>query len=145
VIFNYAELLFIKAEAAQRGLLSGDAADLYRQAVTASLKQYGVADAAITTYLAQPAVAYDAANYRKAIGEQKWLALFGEGLEGFAEWRRLDYPVLAPAYRGVLSGKIPLRLTYPSSEQALNGVNYKAAVAHQGADQLTTRLWFDVR
>ncbi|WP_343673386.1 SusD/RagB family nutrient-binding outer membrane lipoprotein [Chitinophaga sp.] len=145
VIFNYAELLFIKAEAAQRGLLSGDAADLYKQAVTASLHQYSISDATIATYLAQPSVAYDAANYRKSIGEQKWLALFGEGLEGFAEWRRLDYPVLKPAYAGVLDGKIPLRLTYPSAEQALNGANYKAAVAHQGADQLITRLWFDVR
>lgn len=145
VLFNYAELLFIKAEAAERGLLSGNAADLYNQAVTAALSQYGVASADITTYLAQPAVAYDAANYRKSIGEQKWLALFGEGLEGFAEWRRLDYPVLTPAYSGNLEGKIPVRLTYPSSEQALNGINYKDAVTHQGADKLTTRLWFDVR
>lgn len=145
VIFNYAELLFIKAEAAQRGLLSGDAEALYKQAITASFKQYNLSDAAATTYLAQASVAYDAANYRKSIGEQKWLALFGEGLEGFAEWRRLDYPVLKPAYAGVLDGKIPLRLTYPSAEQALNGANYREAVAHQGADQLVTRLWFDVR
>jgi hypothetical protein len=145
VLFNYAELLFIKAEAAQRGLLAGDAADLYAQAITASLKQYNVADPAVVTYLAQPAVAYNAANYKQSIGDQKWLALFGEGLEGFAEWRRLDYPVLTPAKEGVLGGKIPLRLTYPSGEQAVNSKNYKAAVAHQGADQLITRLWFDVQ
>lgn len=144
VLFNYAELLFIKAEAAQRGLLSGNAADLYAQAVTASLKQYGVSDAAIVTYLAQPAVLYNVANYKQSIGDQKWLALFGEGLEGFAEWRRLDYPQLTPAYQGSLGGKIPLRLTYPSGEQALNGESYKAAIIHQGADQLITRLWFDV-
>jgi hypothetical protein len=143
VLFNYAELLFIKAEAAQRGLLTGDAADLYQQAITASFNQYGVSATDIATYLAQTSVAYDAANFKKSIGEQKWLALFGEGLEGFAEWRRLDYPQLKPAYAGVLDGKMPLRLTYPSSEQALNGTNYKAAVVHQGADQLVTRLWFD--
>ncbi|HWV31858.1 MAG TPA: hypothetical protein VN038_19495 [Dyadobacter sp.] len=35
-------------------------------------------------------------------------------------------------------------LTYPTSEQALNAANYKAAVAAQGEDRLTTRLWFDV-
>ncbi|SFE77449.1 Starch-binding associating with outer membrane [Chitinophaga sp. CF118] len=143
VLFNYSELLFIKAEAAQRGLLSGDAADLYAQAVTASLKQYGVSDATVATYLLQPAVLYNAANYKQSIGDQKWLALFGDGLEGFAEWRRLDYPQLTSAYAGALEGKIPLRLTYPSGEQALNGVSYKAAVVHQGADQLITRLWFD--
>ena len=146
VLFNYAELLFIKAEAVQRGLLAGgDAATLYTQAVTASLKQYGISDANIANYLAQSSVAYNAANYRQSIGDQKWLALFGDGLEGFAEWRRLDYPQLTPAYAGVLDGKMPLRLTYPSGEQALNGTNYKAAVAHQGADQLITRLWFDAQ
>lgn len=144
VLFNYAELLFIKAEAAQRGLLSGDAADLYAQAVTASLKQYNVSDAAIATYLAQPTVIYNAANYKQSIGDQKWLALFGEGLEGFTEWRRLDYPVLTPAFQGSLGGKIPLRLTYPSGEQALNADSYKAAIVHQGPDQLITRLWFDI-
>ncbi|MBW8684445.1 SusD/RagB family nutrient-binding outer membrane lipoprotein [Chitinophaga rhizophila] len=143
VLFNAAELLFIKAEAAQVGLISGNAATLYTQAVTTSLKQYNVSDANVATYLSQASVAYNAANYKQSIGDQKWLALFGDGLEGFAEWRRLDYPKLPAAFTGNLSGKIPLRLTYPSSEQALNGTNYKAAVANQGADALTTRLWFD--
>jgi len=143
VLFNAAELLFIKAEAAQRGLLSGNAATLYAQAITASLKQYGISDDKIATYLAQPSVVYNPINYKQSIGDQKWLALFSEALEGFAEWRRLDYPQLTPAYTGVLGGKIPLRLTYPSSEQALNGANYRAAVANQGPDQLITRLWFD--
>lgn len=143
VLFNYAELLFIKAEAAQRGLISGDAATYYTRAVTAALQQYNVESSAIATYLAQPAVQYNAGNYKKSIGDQKWLALFGEGLEAFAEWRRLDYPQLTPAFDGTLEGKIPLRLTYPSSEQALNGASYRAAVANQGADLLTTRLWFD--
>ncbi len=144
VLFNYAELLFIKAEAAERGWLSGSAADYYTQAVTASLKQYGVADTAIAAYLAQPAVAYNTGNFKQSIGDQKWLALFGNGLEAFAEWRRLDYPQLRPAYEGVLEGKIPLRLTYPSTEQAVNRVNYRDAVNIQGADVLITRLWFDV-
>ncbi|SEW56228.1 SusD/RagB family nutrient-binding outer membrane lipoprotein [Chitinophaga arvensicola] len=143
-VFTYAEQLFILAEAAQRNLISGNAADLYRQAIRASFKQYGITGAQVDTYLAQASVAYDANNYKKSIGEQKWLALFSEGLEAFAEWRRLDYPQLTPAYTGVLGGKMPLRLTYPSSEQALNGNNYKAAVARQGADVLTTRVWFDM-
>ncbi|PSL47198.1 SusD-like starch-binding protein associating with outer membrane [Chitinophaga niastensis] len=143
-LFTYAEQLFILSEAAQRNLISGDAAGLYKQAITASFKQYGVVGLVVDAYLAQPAVAYDVTNYKKSIGEQKWLALFGEGLEAFAEWRRLDYPQLKPAYTGVLNGKMPVRLPYPSSEQALNGTNYKAAVANQGPDLLTTKVWFDV-
>jgi hypothetical protein len=143
VLFSYAEQLFIQAEAAQRGWLSGSAAAYYNRAVTASLKQYGVADSLVNKYLSQPAVAYNSTNYKQSIGDQKWLALFGNGLEAFAEWRRLDYPQLKPAYAGVLQGKIPLRLTYPSTEQAVNRENYQDAVATQGPDVLTTRLWFD--
>lgn len=143
VFVSYAEVLFNLAEAAQRGFISENAADLYKAAVTASLQQFKVGNAEIAAYLAQPLVAYHAANYKKSIGEQKWLALFSEGLEAFAEWRRLDYPQLKPAYAGVLNGKLPVRLTYPTGEQALNAANYKEAVAAQGEDRLTTKLWFD--
>ena len=109
------------------------------------MQQFKIGNADIALYLAQSAVAYDAANYKKSIGDQKWLALFSQGPEAYAEWRRLDYPQLKPAYAGVLAGKFPLRLTYPTGEQALNLTNYKAAVASQGEDKLTTRLWFDAQ
>lgn len=144
VIISYAEVLFDRAEAAARGLTTETAADLYAQAVTASLQQYAIGQNDITSYLALPAVQYDNSNFKKSIGNQKWISLFGQGLEAFAEWRRLDYPVLQPAVAGVLDGKLPLRFIYPGTEQSLNGTNYKAAVASQGPDLLTTRLWFDV-
>ena len=144
VIISYAEVLFDRAEAAARGFTGENAADLYNQAVDASLTQYGISTADKATYKALPAVQYDAANYKKSIGNQKWIALFGQGLEAFAEWRRLDYPLLTPAVAGSLNGKIPVRFIYPGTEQSLNPDNYKAAVANQGADALTTKLWFDV-
>ncbi|WP_413669041.1 SusD/RagB family nutrient-binding outer membrane lipoprotein [Mucilaginibacter sp. Mucisp86] len=144
VILSYAESLFDRAEAAARGFTTEDAASLYGQAVTAALAQYSIASADIATYIAQPAVKYDASNYKKSIGEQKWLALFGQGLEGWTEWRRLDYPQLQPAVAGTLNGKIPVRFIYPGTEQSLNKTNYQSAVAAQGADALTTKLWFDV-
>ncbi|MEN0054448.1 MAG: SusD/RagB family nutrient-binding outer membrane lipoprotein [Mucilaginibacter sp.] len=144
VIISYAETLFDRAEAAARGFTAENAADLYNQAVLASLKQYGIADATAATYAASNAVKYDATNFRKSIGNQKWIALFGQGLEAFAEWRRLDYPQLQPAVAGALNGKMPVRFIYPGKEQSLNGTNYTSAVAHQGADVLTTKLWFDV-
>jgi len=144
VIISYAEVLFDLSEAVSRGFITGDAADLYKQAVLASLAQYGITDATTTgNYLAQPAVQYNAGNYKKSIGEQKWIALFGQGLEAFAEWRRLDYPQLTPAVAGTLGGKMPLRFIYPGSEQTLNGDSYTKAVEHQGPDLLITKLWFD--
>jgi hypothetical protein len=144
VIFSYAELLFDRAEAAARGFTSEDAQDLYSQAIKASLGQYNISQSDATAYLAQSSVQYDATNWKKSIGEQKWIALYGQVLEAFAEWRRLDYPQLSPAVAGVLNGKIPMRFIYPGTEQSLNGNNYKTAVADQGADLLTTKLWFDV-
>ena len=144
VILTYAEVLFNRAEAAARGFSTENAADLYIQAIKASLKQYNIADDVVNNYVSQTAVQYDAVNFKKSIGEQKWIALFGQGLESFSEWRRLDYPVLPPAVAGVLNGKMPLRFIYPGTEQSLNGANYKKAVERQGADLLTTKLWFDV-
>lgn len=145
VIISYAEVLFNRAEIAARGLSTEDAAGLYKQAIEASLQQYGVSTSAINAYTASAAAQYNAANFKASIGLQKWIALFGQGLEAFAEWRRLDYPELVPAIGGTLSGKMPLRFLYPGQEQSLNGTNYKTAIARQGADLLTTRLWFDLK
>ncbi len=145
VILSSAEVLFGRAEAAARGFTTENAETLYNQAITASLNQFGITDAVtISNYLAQPSVKYNSANFRQSIGNQKWIALFGQGLEAFAEWRRLDYPILPAAVAGTLDGKMPLRYIYPGSEQSLNVNSYKAAVTHQGADALTTKLWFDV-
>jgi len=94
--------------------------------------------------LTQTSIQYDPGNFKKSIGEQKWIALFGQGTEAFAEWRRLDYPQLQPAVAGNLDGKMPLRFIYPGTEQSLNGKSYKEAVADQGPDVLTTKLWYDV-
>jgi hypothetical protein len=145
VLYSYAEVLFNLAEAVAREYITGDAEDYYKKAITASLQQFGITEAtAISDYLAQDAVKYSAANYKKSIGEQKWIAFFGQGLDAFAEWRRLDYPQLTPGPATTLEGKIPVRLFYPGTEQSLNGKNRNAAVTNQGADLLTTKLWFDV-
>ncbi|QIL42239.1 SusD/RagB family nutrient-binding outer membrane lipoprotein [Pedobacter sp. HDW13] len=143
VIFSYAELLFDRAEAAARGFTTENAEDLYKQAIRASFAQYNISGTAVDSYISQTAVVYDAANFKKSIGEQKWIALFGQGLEAWAEQRRLDYPQLTASVNTVLNGKIPVRFIYPGTEQSLNGQNYKNAVSSQGADLLTTKLWFD--
>lgn len=145
VIISYAEVLFDRAEAAARGYTSENAEALYKQAITASFNQYSIIDpTTISNYLAQSTVQYDATNFKKSIGEQKWIALYGQGLEAFTEWRRLDYPQLTPGVANVLNNKIPVRFIYPGSEQTLNATNYKAAVSAQGTDDLLTKLWFDV-
>lgn len=144
VILTYAEVLFLRSEAAARGLSSENAEDLYNKAIIASLNQYGITnETVISTYLAQNQVKYNTSNYKQSIGDQKWIALFGQGLEAFAEWRRLDYPQLQPAAAGVLNGKIPVRFIYPGTEQTLNSKSYQDAVNAQGPDNLLTHVWFD--
>jgi len=146
VIFSYAEVEFALAEAVARGYIAGDAGQLYKNGITASFNQFGITDATvIANYLNQSTVQYDPTNYAKSIGTQKWIAFFGQGLDAFAEWRRLDYPVLTAGPASVLDGQIPSRFFYPGTEQSLNGVSYQAAIAVQGKDLLTTKLWFDVK
>ncbi|AXY77907.1 SusD/RagB family nutrient-binding outer membrane lipoprotein [Paraflavitalea soli] len=144
VILTYAEVLFGRAEAAARGFTTENAEDLYNQAIKASFNQYAITDlTVINNYTAQATVKFNAANFKKSIGEQKWIALFGQGLEAFAEWRRLDYPQLTAGAAGTLDGKIPVRFIYPGSEQALNATSYENAITNQGPDNLLTKLWFD--
>ncbi|WP_406843292.1 SusD/RagB family nutrient-binding outer membrane lipoprotein [Flavobacterium soyae] len=144
VIASYSETLFNLAEAVARGYISGNAEQLYNDAITASFNQFGITNAAtIAAYLNQAVVKYDASNYAKSIGTQKWIAFYGQGLDAFTEWRRLDYPVLTAGPATVLDGKLPSRFFYPGTEQSLNGASYQAAIAVQGKDLLTTKLWFD--
>jgi hypothetical protein len=145
LFYNYAEVLFIFAESAARGWISADAASLYNDAIAASLRQYGASDAEVSAYLAQESVAFDSTRWYESIGWQKWIAYYGQGPEAFTDWRRLGYPKLVPGPDTTLdAGVLPRRFFYPVTEQTLNGEQYKLAVAHQGADEITTRLWFDV-
>jgi hypothetical protein len=141
-LMTFAEVLFLRAEAAARGWTGEDAGALYEQAITANMRYYGVPDAQISGYLAQPEVAFSQASWREKIGTQKWIALFGNGPEAFAEWRRLDFPKLTPGRDASLS-EVPRRYPYAHSEMSLNNANLEAAISRQGGAELTNRVWWD--
>ena len=146
VLMNYAEVLFNQAEAAARGWLDDDAGALYNAAITASMNQHGITDAtAISDYLAQGNVAYDAGNWREMIGTQKWIAQYFQGVEAWADWRRIDFPSLDPAPQPLETDQIPRRRGYPTDEANLNAENYQAAIDRQfgGADDLDGTVWWD--
>lgn len=145
LLMDYASVKFYLAEAAERGIagVSG-AASHYEEAIRASLEYYGVGDQA-DAYLAQPSVNYNTAvgDWKQKIGNQKWLSLFDQSFEAWAEYRRLDYPVLqAPA--AARSNVVPRRFLYPLNEQSINGANYAEAVSRMGGDTYETRLFWDV-
>lgn len=144
-IFDYAEVEFLLAEASARGIAAGGvAATHYTNAITASMENWGVDAPSIVTYLAQPAVAYDAVNWKKSIGEQAWIGLYNRGFEAWTSYRRLDFPVLlAPATTYNNLTKVPTRYSYPSGEQTLNATNVTAAITAIGGNTLTTKIFWD--
>jgi hypothetical protein len=147
---RHAEVLFLRAEAAQRGWNAGGTAQaLYEAAVTASMEQYGITGAPVTAFLAQPSVSFGAAADKLAlIAQQKWVALYGQGHEAFAEWRRTGIPQLTagPDAQAPTAGALPRRLPYPNLESSLNRASLEEAVARQGGPQNITlfgRVWWD--
>ena len=147
-LLTYSEVLFLEAEAAERGWITGNATQLYADAIRASMEQYGIATTAIDAYLAQPRVVYaTGAAGLTQIAYQKWVSLFLQGMEGWTEVRRTGVPALVPGPNAVLT-KIPERLPYSDNEAVLNKANLDAAVAAQhfsSSTDLTTPLWFTGR
>jgi hypothetical protein len=140
-LLSYAEVAFLKAEAAARGYSAGGTAPvLYAAAVTASMKENGVADASIASYLvANP---YNPANWKQSIGVQAWIAMFNKGLACWNFTRRLDNPTLVNPPKSNLSS-VPYRMPYSDQEYVLNGANVNAAAAKIGGDKATTKLFWD--
>lgn len=145
ILCDFVEVEFLLAEAAERELGGVTSpGDHYRTAIEESLKYWGVSEADANDYLSQAAVAYGTAQgtYKQKIGTQKWLALFDRGVEGWAEWRRLDYPILNPPQNMEYSD-IPTRMPYPYNEDTMNKTNWEAASAAIGGDEATTKLFWD--
>ncbi|WP_242929501.1 SusD/RagB family nutrient-binding outer membrane lipoprotein [Pontibacter vulgaris] len=144
VLMDYAEVQFYLAEAAVRGfVVPNTAVQYYNNAIQASMEDWGVGDAA-AAYLLRPDVQFTTGNAFERIGTQKWIALYNRGIEGWTEWRRLDYPKLLPPPNAVLPA-IPVRFPYPVQEQNLNTASYNAAAGAIGGDVTTTKVFWDVK
>lgn len=152
---TYAQTSLLLAEAAKMGWIAGgDAAaqTYYENGITADMDTYAVypngatvSAGAKTTYLTDPAVAYNPANALKLINTQYWIANVANGTEAWANFRRSGFPALSPnLFNNNLSGGFVRRLSYPDYESSNNKANYAAAVqAIGGTDNLTTRVFWD--
>ena len=135
-LMTYPEVLFIKAELAQRGVISANAEDLYEQAVTAAIEQWGATVPA--GYFDNPATAYDGTLER--IMEQKFYALFFCDYQQWFEHNRTGYPEI-PVGPGVdKTKKMLTRFKYPSILQRTNKANYDAAKESMGGDDFYIKL-----
>lgn len=144
ILLGYAEQEFLIAEGISRGWATGNAATHYNNGITASMKYYGISDAAIATYLAQPSVMYNPATAITQIIQQKYIAFFlNSGWEPFFEQRRTGIPVLSTGPGTQNGGMVPKRWIYPQSEYVSNSENVEEAVDRQfgGVDDINGVMW----
>jgi hypothetical protein len=158
MIMNYAEVEFLLAEAAERGIggVSG-AAGHYNNGVRAAMQMYTpydatmvVTDAQVDAYLAAypyggggpDAGANDDGSNLAMIAEQLWVSHFLKWYDAWTDWRRTDMPVFLPQTSNqapvTTNGQIPVRLRYPNAEVAANP-NF-SQVNHQNYDD---KVWWD--
>jgi hypothetical protein len=147
MIMNYAELKFILAEAAAKGWISGSADTYYNDGVLNSIKLWLPSwPVAVTDYLAAADMQWDEAETldekMEKIHLQKYYALFLTDLQQWFEYRRTGHPVLPKGTGLRNNGEMPSRMTYPVYVQSTNPTNYKAAVAAQGPDVISTKVWW---
>lgn len=166
IVLTYAEACLLMAEAALNGWAAGTAQEWYEKGITASIQQYGITDAArIAAYLngTTPAstprgldrpvstlpvkFAATPALQREQIGTQKWIAVYPDGFEAWAEFRRTGYPKLYTpanydASSDVQPGQFIQRIPYTDNMRALNPEGVKAAEARMGGAGQSVKLWW---
>lgn len=138
VIMTYSELMLTLAEAAFDGDIDGKADDYFKKGIDASFAQYSLSTP--TDYLKTVGTISKA-----KIMEQKWIALFGQGVEAWTEYRRTGLPAFpAKDPRAVFEndGIIPTRLPYPTTEYSLNKAKLDEGVKTNGTDNMKTKLWW---
>lgn len=152
IFMEYAEVQFLLAEA------NGWSQTNYVNGVRASMERWGVPAADITAYISTLPPAS-----QQNVLTQKYIALFMQPYEAWAEYRRTGYPntLLLPGQTGTLNvaaggnttytftsliaglTDLPKRLFYPTTVQTLNPVNYQSASTAIGGDKMDTKLIWD--
>jgi Starch-binding associating with outer membrane len=143
-----AEVNFILAEAAERGLITGlpgTAASFYNTAITQSLAQWGVSASATATFLTQPGIVYTPGNGGLIqIARQKWVALYSDGGTAWTEWRRTCQPQTVVPGVDASRPNVPRRFEYTVVEYTVNKAAIDAAVTQMGGlDAFETRMYWD--
>ncbi len=117
-LITYAEVKFIEAEAEFRGGNMQEAADAYNEAVVASVEK--VTGAPISApYEAAEANETNGTISLEKIMVQKYIALFTQP-EVWSDWRRTDFPTIAPYAGATGINQIPRRFPLEQSERINN-------------------------
>jgi hypothetical protein len=122
---NAAQVWFIKAEALERGLVTGGTArEAYERGITISMEENGITPEQIATYLQSAPVAWnvgETSNLEK-IRMQNWICLYKQSVEAWAEVRRTDVPKLVNVSNDYAANhnRPPFKMAYPANEIAHN-------------------------
>ena len=175
ILATAAETILLEAEAALRGWNvngKGTAKELYEKGIRTSFEQWGatLGDYLNSTTTAAkyvdpviPAASIDGKSTVTAkwddalsneekfakIATQRWIAIFPEGMNGWAEVRRTGYPKLIPVMVNMSQGEIdselgPRRLPFTINEKDSNP-DYTDAVSKLGGpDKASTRVFWDL-
>ena len=147
--FTAAETHFLLAEAAERGIggVTGTAATHYANGVRASFEMWGLTAAQATAFLlANPYLGGTSGLVQ--IATQKWIALYVDPLQAWAEVRRTCQPAIVEPGPSATTNVIPRRLQYSTTENAVNSAEVMEARQRQwgkSTDALTDELYWDER
>jgi hypothetical protein len=137
------ETHFLLAEAAERGLITTDAKTLYDAGVQLAFEYWQTALPASYLTTGTAAYGFNGANKIQQIITQKWLGNIVNGYEGWIEYRRTGFPVLKTVAASLNNNLIPVRMPYPTDEDALNKVNFNAAAAKTNGNSVNVNVWWD--
>ena len=166
-----AEAWFLRAEGVLRGwnMGAGTAKSFYEKGIETSMKQWGIADAgaiaaysaslntpvAVTGAVVSPALtdipvlwSSNPAKQMEQVITQKWIALWPNGAEAWAEYRRTGFPKLYPRMNSeslfVSKDQVVRRVPYTIGETQVNATGLATGVTKLGgADTEATRVWWN--
>ena len=168
-VMSASEMYFLRAEGAlENWAMGGTAQALYEEGIRTSMLDRTLADTStidayiVSTNVPAPhdnlgslpvtdipvAFSADAEKQFEQIMTQKWLAIYPNGWESWAELRRTGYPKqyarLFSENSDVAVDEVPRRMVYTSSEFDTNGEAVNAAIGTlTGGDKNSTKLWWD--
>ena len=160
VLMTYAEVCFLRAEAAINGWTADAAKSQYEDGIRAAMDLLAdyydcdkITDAEYQAYLLEPTIAFGTlpAQQKSQINTQAWILHFHNPAEAWANLRRSDYPELTPpdpnGKNPLINGdQIPVRLLYPIKEETYSKEAYDAAKSRvPGGYSWNARLWWDVK
>lgn len=160
------EAYFLRSEGALKGWnMGGTAEEFYNLGIEKSMIHWGITDPNVIAAYQQSTnvpipthdaptpvstvpVKFDPGIAMEQIMTQKWLGLYPDGWEAWAELRRTDlpnmYPRMASENPDVGVDEIMRRVTFVSGEYETNGTAVEDALKKlDGPDKGSTRLWWD--